>query len=256
MVLLRNLQSRDLASLVGLDPDGEAIRYAYPFTETPTGHRVELKTNVLNALCLIDALGVASMYGTEITVESSCRQCGQRLRFTTADKGRALSDLSRTEAVVWYDLAYSDSAAASCCPAIAFFCSDEHLRRWLNAKTLSARRAWPSVSTACAIQGSSASTVCWCRLSPIPPGLRRSVPGNRTPAPFFGVSPIVGKISRTLPPGNVGFHSSAQIRHALRKPPAQHVDTILPEEWLALKHQCRHAPVPGTAKGCIILLQG
>lgn len=131
VALLRNLQLRDL---IGLDPDGEGIRYAYPFTETPTGHRVELKANVLNALCAVDALGVASMYGTDITVESSCRQCGQKIRFTTADKGRALSDLARTEAVVWYDLAYSDSAAASCCPAIAFFCSDEHLRQWLNAK--------------------------------------------------------------------------------------------------------------------------
>lgn len=131
VALLRNLQLRDL---VGLESVGGPIRYAYPFTETPTGHRVELGATVLNALCAVDALGIASMYGTDVTVESSCRQCGRRIRFTTADKGRALSDLERAEAV-WYDLAYSNSAAASCCPAIAFFCSNEHLRRWLNAKT-------------------------------------------------------------------------------------------------------------------------
>jgi hypothetical protein len=102
VALLRKLQLRDL---VGLEPGGGSIRYAYPFTETPTGHRVELGANVLNALCAIDALGVASMYGTDIMVESSCRQCGQRIRFTTADKGLALpSDslflLGRTSATV------------------------------------------------------------------------------------------------------------------------------------------------------------
>jgi alkylmercury lyase len=35
-------------------------------------------------------------------------------------------------AAVWYDFAYDASAATSCCPAIAFFCSDEHRRQWLN----------------------------------------------------------------------------------------------------------------------------
>lgn len=36
---------------------------------------------------------------------------------------------------MWYDFAYRGSACASCCPAIAFFCADEHLRRWLEAET-------------------------------------------------------------------------------------------------------------------------
>jgi hypothetical protein len=37
-----------------------------------------------------------------------------------------------SEATVWYDVAYDASAATSCCPAIVFFCSDEHRRRWLD----------------------------------------------------------------------------------------------------------------------------
>lgn len=47
------------------------IRYAksgsfYPFTESVTGHRVELNKHTLHALCAIDALGVADMYETDI----------------------------------------------------------------------------------------------------------------------------------------------------------------------------------------------
>ena len=39
-------------------------------------------------------------------------------------------------AVVWYDFAYEGGAAAnSCCPSIAFFCSEEQLRRWLDQQT-------------------------------------------------------------------------------------------------------------------------
>jgi len=54
--------------------------------------------------------------------------------------GKCLSYCRPVESVVWYDLAYSQTAAASCCPAIAFFCSDEHLGQWLlnqNPKRIS-----------------------------------------------------------------------------------------------------------------------
>ena len=130
---LRKLQLRDL---VGLKAGSDAIWLAYPFTEHATGHRVELNGHVLNALCAIDALGVAAMYRTDVTVESPCRSCGETIRVTTADTGRALRSLSHPGAVVWYDLAYTDSAAVSCCPAIAFFCSDGHLKRWLDSQAV------------------------------------------------------------------------------------------------------------------------
>jgi hypothetical protein len=37
--------------------------------------------------------------------------------------------------MVWYDFAYDGSAAASCCPSIAFFCSPSHLQLWQEAST-------------------------------------------------------------------------------------------------------------------------
>ncbi len=57
-ILLRQLQLRDL---IGLDPSSGHIRYAYPFTEAATGHRVDLKGQALQAACAIDALGVAGI---------------------------------------------------------------------------------------------------------------------------------------------------------------------------------------------------
>lgn len=134
--LLRKLQSRDL---LALDEDAGIIRYAYPFTEVATGIQVVLGEKTLNALCAIDALGVGDMYDTDIAVESRCRACGGGVRVATASSGRELRDYSPAGAVVWYDLAYSGSASSSCCPAIAFFCADEHLGSWLDGQ--SPRRA-------------------------------------------------------------------------------------------------------------------
>ena len=129
--LLRKLQLRDL---VGLEPGSGAIRHAYPFTQSATGHRVQLHGHVLNALCAIDALGVAEMYGTDVAVEARCRSCSETITVSTAENGRVLRSVSPAPAVVWYDFAFADSAASSCCPFIAFFCSDEHLQRWLGVQ--------------------------------------------------------------------------------------------------------------------------
>jgi alkylmercury lyase len=125
--LLDVLRSRDL---IGLDPHGEGIRLAYPFTQAATGHSVEVKGRTLQALCAIDALGVGSMYGTDVTIASTCHHCGSMIRARTADKGKSLQEVVPARAVVWYDFAYAGSAASSCCPAITFFCSGEHLEQW------------------------------------------------------------------------------------------------------------------------------
>jgi alkylmercury lyase len=131
--LLTQLQLRDL---LGFESGQEAIRYAYPFTEAQTGHRVAVGGRVVTALCAIDALGVGAMYRTDISVESACRLCGETVHVTTAAEGRAVGSASPRGVVVWYDFAYdSGSAAASCCPTIAFFCSSEHLRRWLDTQS-------------------------------------------------------------------------------------------------------------------------
>src|SRR6266404_8269932 len=60
---------------------------------------------------------------------------GSRIEIGTAQGGKSLSHARPADAVVWYDLAYSGRAAASCCPAIAFFCSGAELQRWLSGQS-------------------------------------------------------------------------------------------------------------------------
>jgi mercuric reductase len=116
---------------VVLDGDGEAILGAYPFTGRATEHRVRLGARVLNAMCAVDALGVGAMVGRDTDSESRCRQCDAPIRVTTAGTGESLAALVPESVVVWIGIQYRDSCAAtSLCTGIAFFCDDDHLRRW------------------------------------------------------------------------------------------------------------------------------
>ncbi len=118
---------------------GDRILYAYPFTGEPTEHRVELNGRQFYAVCAIDALGVGGMFRTDVVIASSCRNCRSSIEIATAASGKSLGHARPADAIVWYDLAYSGRAAASCCPSIAFFCSDAELQQWLSAE--SAQRA-------------------------------------------------------------------------------------------------------------------
>jgi hypothetical protein len=124
---LRELRSHDL---IGLDEASGHIRMAYPFTESVTEHRVELDGHALHALCAIDALGVAAMYGKDTRTASRCHHCREPIEVTTAMEGRALGTVAPVGAVVWYDFAFDGCAASSSCPSITFFCSPGHLVRW------------------------------------------------------------------------------------------------------------------------------
>jgi len=131
-VILRELEKRDL---IGLEPGTQnTIRFAYPWSAQRTGHRVAFGAHNLWALCAIDALATAPMYRTDVSVLSACAACACKVYVATALHGRALRTMSPPEAVVWYDFSYTGSAAASCCPSITFFCSDEHLRAWLKSQ--------------------------------------------------------------------------------------------------------------------------
>ena len=75
------------------------------------------------------------MFRSDAVIQSSCRICGSRIEISTAQAGKSLGYAQPGDVVVWYDLAYSESAATSCCPSIAFFCSDAELQRWLSAES-------------------------------------------------------------------------------------------------------------------------
>ncbi len=124
---LRRLADRDL---LVLDEDGRVVG-AYPFSDSDTGHCVELPVVSIAAMCAIDALGMGAMLAQDTAIRSSCRLCGRAVDIGTRDRGRTLAAASPEEAVVWSGMLYGGACAAtSLCTVQAFFCSDEHLERW------------------------------------------------------------------------------------------------------------------------------
>src|SRR5258708_8577521 len=89
--VLQTLRSHDL---IDLDPHTENLRLAYPFTQAATGHRVKIREHVLHALCAIDALGVAGMYGTDVAISSSCHHSDPSLPLETTSESKLLHSVS------------------------------------------------------------------------------------------------------------------------------------------------------------------
>jgi hypothetical protein len=69
--LLTALSQHDL---VILERDGAAIRGAYPFTQSATGHSLTFvrRERTLNTMCAIDALGAGAMCREDTIIRSGC----------------------------------------------------------------------------------------------------------------------------------------------------------------------------------------
>jgi hypothetical protein len=65
---LQTLEANDLI----VRSDGGEIAGAYPFTTARTPHRLSLENGRVNAMCALDALGVAPMFGSRVTIDSVC----------------------------------------------------------------------------------------------------------------------------------------------------------------------------------------
>jgi Alkylmercury lyase len=75
-----------------LEPDGETIRMAPPFSGVPTAHRVEIGKQRYFANCAWDALGIPAALYREAMVYSSCGQSGEPLRLSVGIDGPEPSD--------------------------------------------------------------------------------------------------------------------------------------------------------------------
>jgi hypothetical protein len=70
-----------------LEPDGETIRMAPPFSGIPTQHKVEIEGKTYFANCAWDALGIPAALHQEALVHSSCGQSGAPLRLHVGFEG-------------------------------------------------------------------------------------------------------------------------------------------------------------------------
>ena len=70
-----------------LEPDGETIRMAPPFSGVPTPHTVEAGGQTYFANCAWDALGIAAALHREVVVHSSCGQSAAPLHLRVGRDG-------------------------------------------------------------------------------------------------------------------------------------------------------------------------
>lgn len=117
--------------LVHVDESGE-IAVAYPFSGRPTTHRVRFPSgHETDAMCAIDALGIAPMFAQPITVDSRDPLTGDEIRVRVGQNGDA--EWSPQSAVVLAGSIERDGdSCVSCCPVLNFFATAGNAERWLD----------------------------------------------------------------------------------------------------------------------------
>jgi hypothetical protein len=117
--------------LVHRGADGE-ITVAYPFSGRSTAHRVRFPSgHVVDAMCAIDALGVAPMLGQRIEIESRDPVSREAIGALVAPDGAA-EWWPEAAVVVAGAVQGQGDVCGGCCPVLNFFASPANAERWLS----------------------------------------------------------------------------------------------------------------------------
>jgi hypothetical protein len=116
--------------LVHLDQRGE-ISVAYPFSGRPTAHKVRFPGgHEAYAMCALDALGIAPMFGQSIQIASRDPYGGEAFEAQLAADGTGAWQPRSAVAVTGALERHTDSCRG-CCPVLNFFASRTNAERWL-----------------------------------------------------------------------------------------------------------------------------
>jgi hypothetical protein len=116
--------------LVHRGADGD-VTVAYPFSGRPTAHRVRFPGGQeVDAMCAIDALGIAPMFGEPIEVASRDPLSGDAILSRVAPDGAAEWS-PQTAVVVVGVLDRESDSCRGCCPVLNFFASPANAVQWL-----------------------------------------------------------------------------------------------------------------------------
>jgi hypothetical protein len=117
--------------LVHRGADGE-ITVAYPFSGRPTAHRVRFRGGQeVDAMCAIDALGVAAMFGEPTEIESRDPVSREEIRAEVAPDGAAKWWPESAVVVAGAIHSEGEHACSGCCPVLNFFVSPANAEHWL-----------------------------------------------------------------------------------------------------------------------------
>lgn len=119
--------------LVHTDDDG-AVTVAYPFSAQARGHEVTVEGRVVQAMCAIDALGIAAMLDRPIEVRSHDPLSGSEIRVHANPDG--VTTWQPEAAVVLAGSSSCDGPSyRGCCDVLNFFESTENAQRYLRENT-------------------------------------------------------------------------------------------------------------------------
>lgn len=116
--------------LVHRGRDGE-IAVAYPFSGRPTAHRIRFpRGHEVDAMCAIDALGIAPMFGQPIEIVSRDPLTGDEIAAQVEPNGEVCWS-PESAVVVAGAMAADGDSCQGCCPVLNFFVSPATAERWL-----------------------------------------------------------------------------------------------------------------------------
>src|SRR5439155_18553699 len=119
--------------LVHHDPATGAILVAYPFSGTPRGHRVVIDgRHAVEAMCAVDALGIAPMLGVTVEITSHDPHTGAEIR-VRVDLGEGAWWEPETAVVLDGCVCTDGPSYCNCCAALNFFESGESALGYLVA---------------------------------------------------------------------------------------------------------------------------
>jgi hypothetical protein len=116
---------------IRLAADGQ-IAVAYPFSATPTRHKVRIGERVeVYAMCAIDALGMSAMLGEDTRIDSDDVTTGHPVTVTTT-AGHTMWSPAGAVVFIGADAAGGPSADC-CCDYLNFFAGTAAAQAWTAA---------------------------------------------------------------------------------------------------------------------------
>ena len=123
------LQTLASLDLVVLNADKTAVLGAYPLTVETTPHQISLGDKTLYAMCALDAVSVAPMFATEVTINSRCHVTGETIQIRMRDRDILMAEPADVMVGIRWQMP-SGSAAHSMCTEMVFLKDLETARQW------------------------------------------------------------------------------------------------------------------------------
>ena len=116
--------------LIVLSADRRNILGAYPVTSEITPHALEVNGHWIHAMCALDALAVAPLFGCVVDVRSRCRMTGEAIVVRQRGERILEAQPATTRVGVRWQTPSDNCAAHSLCTEMVFLKDDDVAAAW------------------------------------------------------------------------------------------------------------------------------